>query len=402
MNKIDLLLNSFVEKKMAAGASALVTKNGREAYFGSYGLADLSESTPLERDSVLRVYSMTKPVTAAAAMMLIDRGVFSLDTPVGEFLPEFSRTPVCQEIDGRVEIVPAKRPMTIFNLLTMTSGISYGDNNSINAATSVSNSYISKLMQEMLMDENSGEKGEKDEKIDTVYFARRLGECPLCFHPGDEWRYGMSTDVLGAVIVAASGKPLSEFLRENIFAPLGMESTCFVNPGAPEHIIKRLAKTYIPTAKGLVEKKRSLMFELSSNSCAELHSGGAGLISTLDDFARFGNMLLNDGELNGERLLKAETVRLMHTRQLNDRQQATFHQPDRNGYSYGLTMRVLENPSLTDYCESKGSFGWNGAAGTSLRMDPVKKTVTVFGCQRIPAEHELFLPALTQAISETI
>jgi CubicO group peptidase (beta-lactamase class C family) len=395
MSKIDRLLRSFIENKMAAGVSALVTQNGREVYFGCYGLADMNENLPLERDSVLRVYSMTKPVTAVAAMMLIERGAFSLHTPISEILPEFAHTPVCEEIDGRVELVPAKRPITIFNLLTMTSGITYGDNNEVNAATTASNTYVAKLMQDMLKGERSGNK------IDTVTFAKLLSKCPLCFHPGDEWRYGMSTDVLGAVIVAASGKPLSDFFRENIFAPLGMENSCFVNPGAPEHIMKRLAKTYIPTAKGLVEKRRSLMFELAPHG--ELHSGGAGLISTLDDFSRFGNMLLNGGELGGERLLKAETVEMMRTRQLDDRQHETFEQPDdRKGYSYGLTMRVLEDPSRTDYAESKGSFGWNGAAGTSLRMDPVKKTVLVFGCQRIPADHALFLPDLTQVVFETV
>ncbi len=395
MNNIDSLLKSFIEKKMAAGVSALVTKNGREAYFGSFGLADIDQNLPLERSSVLRVYSMTKPVTAAAAMMLMERGAFSLDTPISEFLPEFAHTPVCEEIDGRVELVPAKRPITIFNLLTMTSGISYGDNNGVNAATTAANGYVEKLMRDML-------KGERDnQEIDTVTFAKMLAKCPLCFHPGEEWRYGMSTDVLGAVIVAISGKPLSSFFQENIFDPLGMESTCFVNPDAPEHIKSRLAKTYIPTNRGLVEKKRSLMFEFAPHRM--LHSGGAGLISTLDDFAKFGNMLLNDGELSGERLLKAETVKLMRTRQLDGRQQDTFgHAEDRSGYSYGLTMRVLENPTLTDYAESKGSFGWNGAAGTSLRMDPVKRTVLVFGCQRIPSDHALFLPAVTQAVAKTI
>ena len=392
MERINRVLRSYIENGLTYGASALVTKNGKEIFFGSAGIADKDNDVPFERDTVLRVFSMTKPVTAVAAMMLVERGVFSLNTPISEFIPEYKNATVCEEIEGKVEIVPAKREITVFHLLTMTSGLSYGDKNDINNATTESNEHLLKFLLKMRELEKSGTP------VGTVTLARHLAACPLGFHPGEKWRYGMSSDVLGAVVAAASGKSLGEFFRENIFEPIGMDNTCFNKPTAPEKILSKLAKSYIPSPHGLIEKKRPLVFEMAAHPTFE--AGGAGLLSTLDDYSKFGNMLLSGGEIGGVRILKEETVRQMRSPQITEQQAETYDWNSERGYSYGLSMRMLTDASKTDYVESVGSFGWNGAAGTSLRMDPVRGTVLVFGCQRLPADHELFLPQLTEAVSE--
>ncbi len=385
-------LKSFVDKKLAAGMSALVTVEGKEEIFRCAGLADLQSRRPFARDAILRMYSTTKPMTATAVMTLVEEGVFSLEMPISRFLPEWKDVKVCVIRDGKPELTPAKREITIFDLLTMTSGIPYpADGKEEDPVLKEVTRYYGKALRHIAAQEAMGKR------ISTREVIRMMAGCPLLFHPGERWKYGFSADVLGALIVAATGKELGVYMKEKIFDPLHMADTGF---RVPKEKLGRIAPTYSPGKKGLVRmpKKRELdMIEEGS-----FESGGGGLFSTVDDYTRFARMLLNRGELDGVRILKPETVDTMTRNQLTAEQRLGCTWADENGYGYGFQMRVMMDPKQSSIHESIGSFGWNGLAGVSMRIDPVRRTTLLFGIQRIPPSHELFIPGLTEAVEKEL
>ena len=283
-NQITYALRSSIERKELAGGSLLVIKEGKEILYREDGYADMDKTLPIRRDSIFRLYSMSKPVTAAAVMILLERGMIDLYEPVSKYLPGFKN----QRVEEKGKVVPAKREMIIKDLLSMTSGLSYG-------GTDLAGQETEALFREL------GSRLLGENPMSTIEAMNLLGQCTLSFHPGDSWQYGTSADVLGAIVETVSGKRFGEFLSEEIFRPLGMEDTGFWVPADKR---ERLVKTYAEDGKGglvLYTGNHLGIVHLMDREPA-FESGGAGLASTLDDYAKFAQMLIKGGELNGVRI----------------------------------------------------------------------------------------------------
>jgi len=373
MKRLQELLDRLVEEKTGVGASLLIYEDGREAFFGSAGHMDLAGKEPYRRDAILAMYSMTKPVAAAAAMTLFEKGIITPETPVYELIPEFRDVQVLRE-DGTLS--PPKTPLTIEHLLTMTSGIT----------TPREGMDVMPYFQEQVA-RHIG-KG----PISTLDIARIFAHVPLVFEPGAQYMYGLGVEVLGGIIVAATGMEFGEYLDRTIFGPLGMEDTFFA---VPEEKKQRVAELYDVNDAGefIIRPKHTVLYEPLDLSRAERGSGG--LYSTLDDYIRFGEMLRK----GGEGVLKPETIREMSRNHLTPAQLATFGE-SANGYGYGWLVRTMMQPKKSAAPEGLGAFGWNGMAGTTLRIDPVRKLTVVFGIQRIPARSDLYHPELLKALYE--
>ena len=338
--QLSSCLKRAVENHEAAGISLLVLQDGRELCHVREGYADLAAGTPLRRDSLFRLYSQTKPVTAAAAMILADRGVIDLMDPVDRYLPGF-RNPRIVDADGKV------RPPWIVELLGMTSGLCYPD-------ADPAGQYAARVFEENQR-QISGGGG-----MGTVEFCNRLGEQPLAFEPGTRWRYGTSADVLGAVIEKASGKRFGEFLKEELFEPLGMADTDF---WVPEEKRDRLVTCYRRVPGGL-EVFDSLHLAVGRyDRPPAFESGGAGLVSTLDDYAAFAGMLMNGGTAKGRRILSGAAVRFMTSPQLTEGVRRDMWD-SLGGYNYSCLVRVCDCPGRAALFTDRNEYGWDGWLGT--------------------------------------
>ena len=342
--KLSACLRQAVENHEAAGVSLLVLKDGRELCHVREGYADIAAGKPLQRDSIFRLYSQSKPVTAAAAMILADRGVIDLMAPVDQYLPGFAN-PRVVEADGTVR--PALRAPWIIDLLGMTSGLCYPD-------VDPAGQYADRVFQE---DQKQIAAGGG---MDTLTFCNKLGELPLAFDPGTRWRYGTSADILGAVIEAASGKRFGDFLREEIFEPLGMKDTAF---WVPEEKRDRLVTCYRRVLGGLEEFSSLHLAVGRYDRDPAFESGGAGLVSTLDDYAAFARMLMNGGTADGRRILSEAAVRFMTTPQLNETLRKDLWE-NLGGYNYSCLMRVCDHPGRAVLFTEKNEYGWDGWLGT--------------------------------------
>lgn len=366
-NKLKQELIRAVERQETAGANILILKDGKEAAYAQAGYADLEERKPFERDTITRLYSMTKPITSAAAMVLIERGLLDPGASVEEFLPGFRNARVA----GKEGLTPVHRPVRIQELLQMTSGLVYGGD--------VSNA--SYLETEKLFEEIK-EKLFKEEALTTGEIANRLGQIPLAFQPGSAWQYGTSADVLGAVIEVISGKRYGEFLQETFFEPLEMQDTAFYVPQEKQH---RLSKVYEKTAEGLIlytENHLGIMNSMEKQPAFE--SGGAGLASTMEDYSHFAAMLLAGGTYKGKEILKPQTVRYMTRAELLPWQQEVFdHNWDSlGGYTYGNLMRVAKEPGKTFFMATAGEYGWDGWLGDYFSNSP-KNGITMLVSQQL-------------------
>lgn len=348
-SKIELIKKAVkkeIDSGGIAGANLLVMHKGEEVLYHDDGFADIENRVLIKRDTIFRLYSMTKPVTAAAVMILLERGEIDLYEPAGKFLEGFRNQIVYQ--DG--SLVPAERDVNILDLLSMTSGLSYpGDDDT--------GRQVGKLFQEL------EESLTGDDSIGTVEAMNRLGRCPLAFQPGALWRYGTSADVLGAVVEVVSGMRFGEFLEKEIFRPLGMKDTAFWVPAEKRD---RLAKTYMADGKGglTLYTGNNLAISNRMDKAPAFESGGAGLASTIDDYARFAAMLMNGGELDGVRILRPRTVRYMTSATLNEVQQRGFDTwLTLRGHSYGNLMRVMTDCSRAGVIGSPGEYGWDGWLG---------------------------------------
>ena len=351
--KLSACLRQAVENHEAAGVSLLILKDGRELCHVREGYADIETGKPLGRDSIFRLYSQSKPVTAAAAMILADRGVIDLMAPVDQYLPGFAN-PRVVEADGTIR--PALRAPWIIDLLGMTSGLCYPD---VDAA----GQYADRVFQE---DQKQIAAGGG---MDTLTFCNKLGELPLAFDPGTRWRYGTSADILGAVIEAATGKRFSDFLREEIFEPLGMKDTAF---WVPEDKRDRLVICFRRVPGGL-EKFSSLHLAVGQyDREPAFESGGAGLVSTLDDYAAFARMLMNGGTADGRRILSEAAVRFMTAPQLNETLRKDMWE-NLSGYNYSCLMRVCDHPGRAVLFTEKHEYGWDGWLGTYFANLPEQK-----------------------------
>lgn len=362
--RVSTIVERGIAQGQIAGACVGVYQNQEELLCEAYGLADRESGRAMQTDALFRIFSMTKPVTAVATMMLWERGVLELRDPVHWYIPSFRDKLV--EQDGA--LVPAQEEITIQHLLNMTSGIPYPG-------------WGSESLQQMsrFYDEIS-RRLDTDHPVDTQEFAARVGaEVPLLFQPGEKWYYGASADILGAVLERAADKPLDELYRELIFAPLGMTETDFWIPAENR---SRLAQLYLWN-----DEKQTLAVEPDPHmgmtdyrKKPAFFSGGAGLVSTLHDYAQFANMLVGKGvhKASGAHLMGEHTWRYLTTPQMTAAQKANIDWPQLTGYSYGNLMRVLENPIACHSNVPAGEFGWDGWTGPYFCVSPSDGTVLIY------------------------
>lgn len=347
INNIKKVLRDGIENNETVGANLLIIKDGKEIFYHDDGFADREKGLPIKRDTIFRLYSMTKTFTSAAAMILLERGIIDLYDPVSMYLPGFKNQVV--EENGR--LVHVKREANIKDLLSMTSGLVYDGENKAGRETEKLFAEIEKRLL-------------GDSPMSTEEIANRLGQCTLAFQPGESWQYGTSADVLGAVIEKASGMRFGDFLEKELFIPLNMKDTGF---WLTEGKRSRLAKAYEKNADGSMTPYYGNNLGIINNMDRRpsFESGGAGLVSTIDDCARFARMLINGGILDGVRILKPMTVKYMTSCTLNERQQVEFHKrfTELYGYSYGNLMRVMNDAGKAGIIGSPGEYGWDGWLG---------------------------------------
>lgn len=365
---MDGLLRQEVAGGSVKGAGALVLQGGEEQYYNAFGYADEARGIPMGRDTIIRLYSMSKPVTAAAVLLLAERGRLDLTDPVSRYLPCFSGQHVWDEKSGRE--LPAAREVTLFDLLHMTSGITYPD-----AATEPGRrmgSAVEHLVARRL----------RGERADTQEYMREIARVPLVFQPGERWMYGFSADVLGGVVEAVSGMRYGSFLKKELFEPLDMPDTGFFVPNSKRN---RFAQHYEPTEEGiLIPHTGSHLGEYYGEDVA-FESGGAGLVSTLDDYAHFAMMLANGGSYCGRSILGRKTVDFMAKNHLTERQKAAMDWDSLRGYGYSCLMRVLEDAGAACTNASLGEFGWDGWTGNYVCMDRTEELVILYFIQRCGA-----------------
>ncbi|MCR5006880.1 MAG: beta-lactamase family protein [Clostridiales bacterium] len=354
--QMERTLQQAVADGFIAGGNLLVLKDGKEQFYCQAGYADRQAGLPIERNTIFRLYSMSKPVTAAAVMILMEEGRIDLMDPVGMYIKSFQD----QNVWTPEGLVPVERPMEIRDLLSMTSGLVYGGGPS-----------VPEQEAQKVFDEAIGKLGTAEE-IGTVEMAERLGACPLMFQPGASFMYGTSADILGAVVEVVSGQSFGAFLKEHIFDPLGMEDTGFYVPEAKQG---RLSKVYINGQSDKEYKFSHLDIQNEMKFAPRFESGGAGLVSTVTDYARFATMLLNGGTYKGQQILKESTVRFMTGHHLTAPQQAAmdFGWPGLAGYSYGNLMRTLVDPSKAVHIVFDGEYGWDGWLGAYFCNAPEDK-----------------------------
>jgi CubicO group peptidase (beta-lactamase class C family) len=314
-------------------------------------------------------------------MTLYEKGLFKLQDPIAEFLPAFKNMKVAEHDErGIMNLVPAKNPVTVGHLFTMTSGVPYPG----------PESFSSRALQEIqarCLNGNGG--GATAEIVDAV------AEAPLCFHPGEYWMYGFSHDILGRLIEVISGKRLGEYLAETIFAPLGLADTAFYVP--PEKR-SRLAKAYTLAETGLMEIHGLATDPGEYSSPPAFESGGGGLVSTLDDMGRYGNILLNFGKLDGYRLLSRKTIELIRQNHTNPAHIRAWGFKAQQGYAYGLGVRAMNDTAAAGLNGSPGEWGWDGMLGTYFCVDPEEELVAVFMIQRIPGSLEDLAKRFAQTV----
>jgi len=371
MPRIREAVQRHVDAGDVSGAVTLVARRGKIAQFEAYGLLDLESKKPMPKDGIFRLASMSKPITAAAVMMMIEEGKVRLTDPVSRFIPEFKGAKVAMPKPGaraggpggpgggqaggrgaapEFDVVSANRDITIRDLLTHGSGLMSGGLGSAVAP----------------------QRGPNDT---LATYIPKLGAVPLDFQPGTLWRYSgvAGFDVLSRVVEIASGQPFDQFLKQRLFDPLGMKDTGF--SARPDNQA-RLATLYQRGPDGTLTKAANQV-GLSSTT---YFAGSGGMVTTAEDYAQFAQMLLNGGELNGRRYLGARTVQLMSTNHTGDLVNGQFGRPAA-GMGFGLGVQIVEDPAMAGLRQSKGSWGWAGAYGTNVNIEPAEKMVTIIMMQ---------------------
>jgi len=343
-----------------AGMVTLVARRGGVVHFEKFGFQDLQTGAPMELDTIFRIYSMTKPITCVALMMLYEHGLFHLNDPVARFLPEFEKVKVLKA-GGTLEDM--HRPITIHDVLTHMAGLSYGAYMETGAP----------------IDELYDQANLFDSEISLQEMVRRIAELPLAHQPGQGWRYSLATDVVGRLVEVISGFSLDEFMDREIFGPLGMEDTGYSI--APEKI-DRFATLYGKTEKGDLELLDTAVG--GEYSEVKLFSGGHGLISTAQDYLRFAQLLLNGGELEGVRLLGRKTIELMTINHLPAALLPITMGDPWPGFGYGLGFGVLIDLAQAGIMGSAGNIRWSGWANTHFWVDPEEQLIGILLLQYIP------------------
>ncbi len=385
--KLDSTLSGFVDSGQLLGVSALVYEHGREAYFGAFGVADREANRPMQRDTLVRIYSMTKPVTGVALMRLYDQGKFELDDPVAKYAPEFANLKVYAGTDaaGKPQFEAPRRAVTIRDLMRHTAGFSSGDNDS---------SPVGEMLR-------AAHPAALDNTL--AQMAQKLGEVPLLYQPGTRWLYGPAVDVQAFLVERLSGEPYDEYLQKHIFGPLNMSDTRYVVP--PENR-ERLATVYTRGDDGTFEPLTDDPVIHVNETDTALKPGGWGLVSTLDDYMRFSRMLLNEGELDGVRILSAEAVRLMHANAMPAEVTDTSWLPSKGqvGFGIDLAVRIAPPANREEASGAVGEFFWDGYANTLFWVDPANDIAAVLFTQYVPFGkvplHKAFRDAIYEQLPE--
>src|SRR5262245_53637888 len=365
LDRISAVMKDHVAKGHIAGAIGLIARRGKVGYFETYGFQDKEAGVAMKKDTIFRMYSMTKPITGVATLILYEEGKFFLTDPVSKYLPELGKMKVAVvETDPQTgkktrSVVPAQREITILDLLRHTSGIDYlgpedADGNRIYAKLGTNNT-----------DQTIGE------------MVKKISQAPLVHQPGTMWEYGLSMDVLARLVEVVSGKPYDKFLEERIFKPLGMVDTGYTVPPEKQN---RFAKLYAPEGESI--KPNTTPAQTSYLKPAVNFGGGSQLVSTTSDYLRFCMMLLNGGELDGVRILSRKSVELMSADHLGD--MPVGGTVLAKGYGFGLTVAVNRGVGRTGAVGSQGEYFWGGAAGTRFWIDPKEQMIGIFMIQILP------------------
>ncbi len=370
LQRIGGWMEQLVADGKLAGLTTLVLRRGQVAYQRSVGKANLATGQAMEADAIFRIYSMTKPLTSVAIMALYEEGRFQLDDPITRFLPCFANMRVFTGGSrGKIESVPAERDITFRDLLTHTSGLTYG----FMESTAVDAMY------------RQGGVDFQTEEASLQSVVEKAAAMPLIFQPGSQWSYSIATDVLGCLVEVISGRPFEQFLHERVIAPLGMVDTAFDVPAAK---LSRFTANYTVGPDGklaLIDDPAKSRYGKPRQLC----SGGGGLVSTAADYLRFCRMMLNKGELDGARILGRKTVELMTSNHLRgdmaDMGQARFSESSYYGIGFGLGFSVMLDPAKAQILGSAGEYAWGGAASTAFWIDPAEEMAVILLTQLMPS-----------------
>ena len=370
-SRIDSTLAKLVADSSIAGVSALVFEKGNEVYFNAFGKSDIEANTPMDRNTLVRIFSMTKPVTGVALMSLYEKGAFQLDDPLSKYLPEFATMQVYVGMDaaGQPLLEKPKREISVRDITRHTAGF---------AGNPDTTTYVGRLLKQadpMNLENTLSEMGAK------------LARVPLVFHPGEQWSYGISVDVQALLVERLAGKPFQQYVQETILTPLKMQNTRYVVPSEDKN---RFAAVYTLNKNKLDRVRNDFVDKLNAQPWA-LTPGGWGLTAPIDDYMRFARMLVNEGELEGARILKPETIKLMATNQLEDSVTERQWLPSKGQVGFGIdfAMRVAPPASAEENNGAVGEFFWDGAASTLFWVDPVNKLTAVLFVQKFPFDNKL-------------
>jgi CubicO group peptidase (beta-lactamase class C family) len=387
--RIDEHFARYVEDGRLPGWQIVVTRHGRIVHASCHGRRDVEADLPVEPDTVFRIYSMTKPITSVAAMMLYEEGRFDLKDPLRRYIPAFRDTRVYRSGSFLAPVLePQTEPIRLWHLLTHTAGLTYGFH------------YTHPVDQ---LYRNAGFEWGSPADLDLAGVCDRFAELPLVHQPGSSWNYSVATDVLGRVVEVVSGLPLDEFFRTRIFEPLGMTDTAF---WADEARAERLAALYVPEP-GTRRATPTPMGRAATREPLYL-SGGGGLVSTAHDYHRFTQMLRGGGELDGVRLLSPRTLAYMASNHLPggvDLEafgQSTFAETSFDGVGFGLGFSVTDDPVANKTLGSVGEYGWGGAASTAFWVDPVEDLTALFFTQLLPSSTHPIRPQLKQLVYQAL
>ena len=365
--RIQETLRRAVRNRELPGINLMILKDGEELFYCEEGYSNLEQRKKIRRDTIVRLYSMTKPVTAAAVMLLVERGLLDLAQSVAELIPGFADQKVCQS-DGT--FVPVSRPSTIRDLMNMTAGLVYlGDETAAERETT-------KVYEEI------AENMYGEHPVTTTEMANRIGRCPLKYQPGEIWQYSSGADVLGAVVEAVTGKTFGAFLREELFQPLEMPDTDFY---VPEEKQDRLMTAYMWDKDGTLVPYKGCNLAIMNDMVVPnaFESGGAGLVSTIDDYAHFAQMLMDGGVCRGKRLMGRRTVEFLTTGSLAPEQRRGMDSwTALEGYTYGYLMRVLTDPGRAMAMGSPGEYGWDGWEGCYFANCPADRLTILMMTQK--------------------
>lgn len=368
--RLDAMLKQMVADGRAAGTSALVWKDGREIYYGASGFADREAARPMARDTIIQIYSMTKPVTGTALMQLWEQGKFRLDDPIARYLPEFTnmQTYGGKDANGVATYRPAKRAITIRDIMRHTAGFAN------DGAETPAHEAYSRVNPSAL-------------DHDLTELGRRLAKVPLLYDPGERWYYGIAVDVQALLVERISGQKYADYVRQHILQPLKMKDTGW---RLPESSFGRFAASYEKQDGKLVRKSDEVNRALNFRD-NKLTPGAYGLASTLDDYMRFARMLLNEGELDGVRILKPSTVGLMASNHLDPAVTDRQWLPSKGsvGFGFNFAVRLAQPRSPDENRGAVGEFFWDGAATNLFFVDPVNKMIAVYFVQTQPFDATL-------------